>query len=55
MGKKDGYKKSTATELVNEENTENATTQAREGDANASCHSSEAASLAKVLEEIKDF
>lgn len=55
MEKKDGYEKSTATEPINEENMENAATRAREGKANASCHSSEAACLAKVLEEIKHF
>ena len=58
MGKKHANKESTAAEPANEENPGNsAPTQAQDGGANANSRSkdAEAASLAKVLEEIRDF
>lgn len=58
MWKKHANKESTAAEPANEENPENSSpTQAQGGGANANPHSkdADAASLAKVLEEIRDF
>lgn len=56
MGRRDGNKKCTAGETVNEENAGNSSpTQVQDGEANASLQPSEAASLTKVLEEIRDF
>ncbi len=58
MGRRDGNKKCTAGETVNEGKADNNSTgQAQDGDAsvNANTHLSDAASLTKVLEEIKDF
>ncbi len=58
MGRRDGNKKCTAGETVNEGNADNNSPgQAQDGDAsvNANTHLSDAASMTKVLEEIKDF
>lgn len=56
MGKTRGNKENTATLPAIEENTESSSpTQAQEDEANASPDANEAASLIKVLEEIRDF
>lgn len=58
MGRKDGNKKCTAGETVNDENSGNSSRMQvglQDGEANASLQLSEATSLTKVLEEIRDF
>lgn len=56
MGRRDRNKKYTAGEIANEENEGNSSpSQVQDGEANASIQPSEAASLTKVLEEIRDF
>ncbi|MGL5598285.1 MAG: hypothetical protein ACRDDA_09290, partial [Aeromonas sp.] len=56
MGRKDGNKKCTPGDVVNEGSTCNSSpTQARGGEANANANRSDETSLTKVLEEIKDF